>query len=179
MAKRNLTLLFANPVMKFILRSPWHSMASNEVMLITVTGRKSGKRYTTPVNYIQDEDLLAVLSHSHRTWWRNLRGGAPVMVVLRGKTEKATAYAYDTPDEVVERFYEHLQAAPKYAEIFNVELDEEGQPILASAAAAAAGKVMVDVWLDEWEGEITEADDENHHTVDNADGNIEDADSAR
>ncbi|MCB0183370.1 MAG: nitroreductase family deazaflavin-dependent oxidoreductase, partial [Caldilineaceae bacterium] len=94
MAKLNLTLLIGNPMLKWLLRSPWHAAASNEVLLITVTGRKTGKRYTTPVNYVRDGDVLSVLSHAHRTWWRNLRGGAPVTIVLQGKTIKTIATAY-------------------------------------------------------------------------------------
>ena len=32
-----------------ILRSPFHRMLSNDIVLLTVRGRKSGKLYTTPV----------------------------------------------------------------------------------------------------------------------------------
>lgn len=153
MAKRNLTLTFANPLMKLLLRSPWHAVASNEVMLITVTGRKSGKQYTTPVNYVRDGDVLSVLTHARRTWWRNLRGGAPVTIVLRGKTIKTIGTAYEKPEDVVDLFLQHLQVAPKYTTIFNVEVDSEGQPIRAAAEAAAAGKVMVEIELPEEEEE--------------------------
>jgi deazaflavin-dependent oxidoreductase (nitroreductase family) len=151
MAKRNFTLLFANPLMKLLLRSPWHGVASNEVMLVTVTGRKTGKRYTTPVNYVRDGDVLSVLTHAHRTWWRNLRGGAPVTIVLRGKTIQTMGTAYDRTEDVVELFVQHLHAAPKYAAIFDVEVDGEGQPVRASAEAAAVGKVMVEIELPEGE----------------------------
>jgi len=149
MAKRNVTLLFANPLMKLLLRSPWHGVASNEIMLITVTGRKSGKPYTTPVNYVRDGEVLSVLTHSHRTWWRNLRGGAPVTIVLRGKTIQTMGTAYEKADDVVDLFLQHLQGAPKYAAIFSVTVDSEGRPIRASAEAAAAGKVMVEIELPE------------------------------
>lgn len=153
MAKRNLTLTFANPLMKLLLRSPWHGVASNEVMLITVTGRKSGKKYTTPVNYVRDGDVLSVLTHARRTWWRNLRGGAPVTIVLCGKTIETIGTAYEKAEDVVDLFLQHLQVAPKYATIFNVEVDSEGQPQRASAEAAAAGKVMVEIELPEGEEE--------------------------
>ena len=35
----------------WLLRSPFHGMLSNGMMLITVSGRKTGKKYTTPVDY--------------------------------------------------------------------------------------------------------------------------------
>lgn len=143
----NLTLLIGNPMLKWLLRSPWHAAASHEVLLITVTGRKTGKSYTTPVNYVRDGDVLSVLSHAHRSWWRNLRGGAPVKIVLRGKTIKTMASVYEDKADVVDLFTQHLQAAPKYAAILGVELDSEGCPVPASVEAVAVNKVMIEIEL--------------------------------
>ena len=42
---------FVNNAMKFVLRSPVHGMVSKFTLLITFTGCKSGKTYTTPVSY--------------------------------------------------------------------------------------------------------------------------------
>jgi len=57
-------------------------------MLITVSGRKTGRLYTTPVNYVCEGDTITVVSRTHRKWWRNLRGGAPVAVRVAGKDLK-------------------------------------------------------------------------------------------
>jgi hypothetical protein len=62
-------------------------------MLITVTGRKSGRLISTPVNYVQLGNKLMVTSLRGRTWWRNLMGGAPVQAVLRGQHRMGTAHA--------------------------------------------------------------------------------------
>ena len=51
-----------NPVMRFILRSPLHVIFSSGIMLITFTGRKSGRKFTTPVRYLQDGDTVTVSS---------------------------------------------------------------------------------------------------------------------
>lgn len=159
MAKRNLTIIIGNPIMKLLLRSPWHRVASQEIMLITVTGRKSGKRYTTPVNYVEDEEsgILTVLTHQHRTWWRNLGDGAPVTVLVRGKTLTGTGYAYTAGSDLAERFFYYLSAHPKLAQHFDVGLHPNGQPIRAAAEKAAPGKVMVEVWLD---GDYAEVDED-------------------
>lgn len=149
MAKRNLNLMIANPLMKLLLRSPWHWVASNQILLITVTGRKSGKQYTTPVNYIREDDTLTVISHRHRTWWRNLRGGAPVIVYVRGKKLKATGQVFEEKTAVAERFYKYLQAFPQFAEPLGVGLDAEKQPIRADVETSAEGKVMVEIHLQE------------------------------
>jgi deazaflavin-dependent oxidoreductase (nitroreductase family) len=81
----------ANGTMKLVLRSPLHGLVSKHAMLITVTGRKSGRLYTTPVNYVREGDTITVVSRANRTWWRNLRGGAPVAVRVSGKDLKGVA----------------------------------------------------------------------------------------
>lgn len=150
MAKQNFALTIANPIMKLLLRSPLHRIASSQLMLLTVTGRKSGTKYTTPVNFVEHGDfdeggVLSIISHQHRTWWRNLRGGARVEVVLRGQRREAYARVFEEPKAVAERLYTHLQAVPQYAVPLGVELDEKGEPIRADADTAAPGKVMVEV----------------------------------
>ena len=40
--------------------------------LITVTGHRTGARYTTPVNNHRDRDTVLVITKPCRTWWRNL-----------------------------------------------------------------------------------------------------------
>src|SRR5512139_3173999 len=74
---------FVNKTMKLILRSPVHGVVSKTVLLITFTGRKSGNNYTTPVDYSQDGDRVTIFTHAN--WWKNLRGGAPVILRIRGR----------------------------------------------------------------------------------------------
>ena len=50
-----------NPIVAAILRSPLHAAMSNSTMLLTFSGRKSGRTYTTPVNYVRDGDELLVV----------------------------------------------------------------------------------------------------------------------
>jgi hypothetical protein len=80
-----------NDFMSWVLRSPLHGMLSSSTMLITVTGRKSGKKYTLPVNYYRDADCLWVLSSRDRTWWRNVQGGADVSLLLQRQPVRAFA----------------------------------------------------------------------------------------
>ena len=76
-----------NPVVRGILRSPLHRLLSGSLMLVTFTGRRSGRRRTNPVGYARDGEALIVLVGwpERKSWWRNLRGGAPVTVVVRGR----------------------------------------------------------------------------------------------
>ena len=74
-----------NPFVGFLLQSPLHGLLGAKFMLITVTGRKTGRTYTTPVNYVREGDTLTVISRKNRTWWRNLSEAAPVFVRIKGK----------------------------------------------------------------------------------------------
>ncbi len=78
----------ANPVVRALLRSPFHGVLSRAVMLITVTGRRTGTLYTVPVQFTRRANTVYVFSPSDRRWWRNLNGSGSV--TLRIGTEKLT-----------------------------------------------------------------------------------------
>ena len=64
-----------NDFITFFLRTPLHIFLGN-TMLITVTGRKTGKKYSTPVGFYQEDDCLWIITSRNRTWWRHLTNGA-------------------------------------------------------------------------------------------------------
>lgn len=102
-----------NPFMKALLRSPLHGVISHQYMLITFTGRKSGRVYTTPVQYAQVGTTLYVITSENYTWWKNLRGGADVELRLRGRQVRGRANADTDPAAVsalVEQVYPRLNA---------------------------------------------------------------------
>jgi hypothetical protein len=74
---------------KILLHSPLHELMSHQTMLLTLQGRKTGKSYTVVVTYVQDGKTVFVLSRAN--WWKNLRGGAHVLLQLRGKAVKGFA----------------------------------------------------------------------------------------
>ena len=88
---RDLLNKLANLIVPTLLRSPLHIFASAHVILLTFTGRKSGKVYTTPVEYMREGDCLTIFTQRGRTWWKNLQGGAPVTVRLRGRDVSGVA----------------------------------------------------------------------------------------
>jgi deazaflavin-dependent oxidoreductase (nitroreductase family) len=118
-----------NPIVSWLLRSSLHGLMSNSTMLITFAGRKSGKIYTTPVNYVRDDQTLLVVSPTDRLWWRNLRGGAPVTVRVRGQTLQGVGRAFED-EEAVEKggFLTVLRKVPAYRRYWGVKFDENGQP---------------------------------------------------
>ncbi len=94
-------LNLGNPIVVWLLRSQWHGAASRDTLLINYTGRKSGKTYTVPVNYVRQGNTLIVISRPERTWWKNLRGGAPVTVRVQGEDLKGQAEIVSPDDPAV------------------------------------------------------------------------------
>jgi deazaflavin-dependent oxidoreductase (nitroreductase family) len=117
-----------NPFVIFLLRSPLHSLLDKQTMLITITGRKSGKRYTLPVSYVRDGENLLVISQRDRTWWKNLLGGAQVSVSLQGHTLKARGETFTDTEMGAKILLQILQRVPWYQRLLHLPLDANGQP---------------------------------------------------
>ncbi len=117
-----------NPFVIFLLRSPLHNLAGKNMMLITVTGRKSGKSYTTPVSSIRDGETLLVISLKERTWWKNLQGGAEVIVSLHGHPLQAHGEVFTDTETVAKTLLLILQRVPGYQRLYQLKLDATGQP---------------------------------------------------
>jgi deazaflavin-dependent oxidoreductase (nitroreductase family) len=136
-----------NPIVKAILRLPFHGLISKNIMLITFTGRKSGRNYTTPVSYVQNDDELTVFILRRRNWWRNLRGGASVSVRLKGKKIEAIAMSIEDKKTVTSGLQAYLQKMPNLAKYFQVSLDPNGHPDPEDVVKVAKERVMLRVKL--------------------------------
>jgi hypothetical protein len=86
-----------NAMLSPVLRSRWGARM-HELALLTVTGRKTGTRYTTPVSVLPFEGNLVVLTASR--WRVNLRGGAEVVIRHDGAERTMHAELIEDPDEV-------------------------------------------------------------------------------
>jgi deazaflavin-dependent oxidoreductase (nitroreductase family) len=118
------------------------------MLLITITGRKSGKAYTTPVSYLRDGDTLLITSSRHRTWWRNLRGGAPVTVRLQAQDRRGWGEVIEDHQAVAEGLLAFLQKAPPIAlRYYGVSLDPDGQPDWDDVERAAQNAVLIRLQL--------------------------------
>ncbi len=115
---------YVSNTMKFLLRSPLHGMVSKTVMLISFTGRKSGKTYTTPVSYSQHGDQVYVFTHA--AWWKNLSGGSPVNIRLQGREIRGIAEPVaEDKKTVASGLAAHLRKVPSDARYYSVTFDDE------------------------------------------------------
>lgn len=90
-----------NPVLTWLLTGRRRSAkVGQNLLLLHVTGRRSGRVYSTPVAYHrQPDNRLLVLTSS--TWRVNLRGGpTPVELTLLGRRVTASALLEEAPGRV-------------------------------------------------------------------------------
>jgi len=135
-----------NSFMTFMLRSPLHGVMSGSTMLVTVTGRKSGRLITTPVNYYQEGDTLWVISNRERTWWRNLKGGASLKLRLRGQELNGFGEVLLDEPAVAVQIGEYVRHLPISARSLGVQV-QAGQPDPADLARLAQERVMIRIKL--------------------------------
>jgi len=87
-----------NVPMRAVLRLPFRTPLSANLMLISYTGVKSGKAYLQPVSYARDGETL--LTPGGGRWTLNLKGGREVTLRLRGRNVAARADLVSDPAEV-------------------------------------------------------------------------------
>jgi deazaflavin-dependent oxidoreductase (nitroreductase family) len=96
-----------------------HGAPPGAVLLLTVTGRRSGQPRTTPVAYfdIGDKRVLAATNMGRDglpEWFRNLRAEPRVMVQVRSDTTDATARIAEGDER--EKLWSEIEAnSPLYA----------------------------------------------------------------
>jgi hypothetical protein len=128
--------MWYNPIIKALLYSPLHWLISSSIMLITVTGQKTGRKYTIPVSYRrgEEDEPFTVFSRTNRTWWRNLQDGADVTLRVRGKNYTGHAEVTEVDEETRMAYLKEM-----YSRMMKEEEIKELSPKL----------VMIDIWLDE------------------------------
>lgn len=89
MRRRARIMRAVNVPMRAVLGLPFATPLSANLMLIRYTGRKTGKAYRQPVSYAREGEVL--LTPGGGRWTRNLAGGRPAGIRLRGRDLPARA----------------------------------------------------------------------------------------
>jgi hypothetical protein len=115
-----------NPLTTWLLRSPLHPLVSSGLLLLTYTGRRTGRRVTLPLGYQRKSELVTVLASRARRklWWRNFVEPRPVELVLRGRQRRGDARLVpgDSEEfrETVDAVFERL---PRLGRQFGISYD--------------------------------------------------------
>jgi deazaflavin-dependent oxidoreductase (nitroreductase family) len=140
-----------NRLMAGMLRTPFlERWIGRGTALLSVTGRRSGRTYTTPVTYARDGDRVTIASHVRRTWWRNLPDRPRVELRLAGADHTGTARVLRGDDPQAEELLRaYLTQHPATARAQGVGRDADGRLRAGDLQRVLADSVIVDVQLDQ------------------------------
>lgn len=127
---------FLNGLVRAILRSPLHGLTSSRLLLITLTGRKTGRTYTFPVGYVEDGGALLIGTAA--SWRKNLRPGVPVTIRLRGRDRLVEADVVTEEAQATELYRAILRRNPIHGRFAGIGIDPDGTPNPADLRRALA-----------------------------------------
>ena len=87
-----------NVPMRFVLGLPYSTPLGRRLMLVYLTGRKSGRQYRQPISYVRDGETL--LTPGGGRWKLNLVEGQPTHVRLCGRDVSLRPELVRDPAEV-------------------------------------------------------------------------------
>lgn len=145
-AHLRLAVRAVTPLVRLVLRSPVHGCLGDTMMILRVTGRRTGRIYEIPISYVRDGTGVTCITGIENGWWRNLRGGADITVLLRGRlrTGHADVSTGAANVSVIEHF---LAARPRDARFHRVRRSGHGRFDHADLLRAAETRVVIRVRL--------------------------------
>jgi hypothetical protein len=135
---RRQAMLFriVNVPMRRILGLPFRTPLSKNLMLVHLTGRRTGKSYRQPVSYVRDGDTL--LTPGGGNWKLNLEPGRPETIRLAGRDVPARPDIVADLDEVDRLLIVLTEKNPRAANFIPIPRHEDGhfdRPALANAVS--------------------------------------------
>ena len=117
---------WVNATVRAMLRTPGvRALLGRSFAVITVTGARTGTRYSTPVQYQRVGGRYVLTSQVHRRWWRNLRTRPEVELLVRGRVVhgRATLEEGDAAHRVLAAY---LAEAPRAGRFYGLEPRADG-----------------------------------------------------
>jgi F420H(2)-dependent quinone reductase len=143
----------ANPLLRHLLRGPAGHRLSRRLALIRYRGRRTGRMYELLVQYARDGNRVWILpgSPEHKTWWRNLRGGADVDLVLAAHDIHGHAMVIDRSrqPEFAEGLTAYLRAVPQARRALGLPKQASPSPGDTEPRQISDSAVLVCVDLDD------------------------------
>ena len=125
---------FRRKILNWLITPPTHlGLAGKRTHILTVRGRKTGRRYSTPVQLVIDgKRRWLVAPYGEREWVKNARAVGEVELTRALKT---TRHGVDelAPEEAAPVLREYLRTTPVVKRFFEADRDD---PLEAFAAEA-------------------------------------------
>lgn len=114
-----------NVLMRTVLRAPvLHRAVSNRVLVLDITGRRSGRRYRIPVGYTHTGDGLLIGTAG--TWRRNLVAGQPIRVFRARRTTAMLAEVITDEERCAELYRDILAHNPVHGRYAGISVEPDG-----------------------------------------------------
>jgi deazaflavin-dependent oxidoreductase (nitroreductase family) len=143
MATTNNFMKVFNGFSSRVLRSGFHGILSGSTLLITVTGRKTGKKISTPVNYVSTGDEIIITSDQQKIWWQNLRKNQSATILLKNQEFITEARLVESGDELLVYLEKYFSGLPSAAKYLHVTRNADGTFERNSLEIASIGRVIV------------------------------------
>jgi F420H(2)-dependent quinone reductase len=114
-----------NVPMRRVLALPFATPLGNRLMLVYLTGRKTGRSYRQPVSYVRDGENL--LTPGGGNWKLNLVEGQPVRIRLRGRDVLARPEIISNTDDVERLLGVMIEANPTAGRFVRVPTGPDGR----------------------------------------------------
>ena len=89
---------------RMILQSPFYMLMGEKTALIEFTSRQSGRVACQPIHYIRKGNIIQALCERGKEWWKNIKDGAPVKLVLGGKKYQGWAEVIEETDKMIKEW---------------------------------------------------------------------------
>jgi deazaflavin-dependent oxidoreductase (nitroreductase family) len=133
-----------NVPMRLVLGMPFPTPPGRALMLLTFTGRKTGRIYRQPVSYARDGDVL--LTPGGGRWTLNMTDGRPVRIRVRGRDLTARPELVTDPAEVQRLFGAIVRENPRAARFVPISRGADGRLDPAGLRAAISRGFCIVRW---------------------------------
>jgi hypothetical protein len=114
-----------NVPMRRVLALPFPTPLASSLMLVYLTGRRTGRHYRQPVSYVRDGQTL--LTPGGGNWKANLKEGQPVNIRFRGHDVTARAELIGDVDQVDELLGVLVTKNPRSAGFIRIPRHPDGR----------------------------------------------------
>lgn len=124
-ARQARIMRLVNVPMRRLLGLPFPTPLGGRLMLLRLTGRRTGRIYRQPVSYIRDGDTL--LTPGDGRWTLNLVERRPVPIRLLGRDITAEPELIGDPDQVQQLLETMVHANPTLMRFVRIPQDASGR----------------------------------------------------
>ncbi len=118
----------------WLLRRGLMGSLADEIMVITVSGRKTGRQYSTPIGFLRDGETIIALSRGS-SWYKNAVATGQAQVEIKKQKMKVRVEAVKDQAER-ERIFElyKRERAKNFTRLFGVAVDAPEAELKAALA---------------------------------------------